>query len=505
MATTSLPLPTTGFASTDREIAAIDASVRWPVIFCFLTAVHWMVTGTFLLVYACSLMHPQNAMPILSLLVDLSARCSFFTYGRIWPAAIDCLFYGWASTAGLGLIIWLMARLSHVPVRATAALMTGVVFWNLGISIGLAAIFLGYGNSIELLEFPLFASVVMWFAYALIGIWAVATFLARRSEPAHLAQAWLLAALFAFPWLLAAGSQLLSNRPLPGTGVVQELIGMWYVHGIYTLWLAPIGLAALYYLIPKISGVTVRSTNGRVAFWTWIVLAPWTAVHDLVGSPVPAETVTIGLILSGLIFIPVSMIGFTLVRAAFEGEDKTHHGIVFPFLNLGAVFFVIAGLIEQLLSVRGADDVLRFTMFREANQFIWLFGFFSFIAFGAIYYILPRLLDFGWRSALLIKAHYYASLYGILLVIAMLGFGGVMQGLTLESPDAQVSIMTASQLDFSFYIATTLCIGLVSIGNGIFAFHLAWLLLDWLRFGVRHNRLASEILVEPYTAPEVKA
>jgi len=118
-----------------------------------------------------------------------------------------------------------------------------------------------------------------------------------------------------------------------------------------------------------------------------------------------------------------------------------------------------------------------------------------------MYYIVPRLLNFGWRSALLIKAHYYASLYGILLVLALLGFGGVMQGLALENPDPHVTIATSNTDARSFYIATTMCIGLISIGNGIFALHLGWMFLDWLRVKVRGSRLASEILMEPYEAP----
>src|SRR5271155_3333216 len=101
-----------GFASTDPELAAVDRSLRWPVMFCLLTAVHWMVVGTFLLVYASSLTHPQDSVPILGLFVDLSTYCSFFTFGRVWPAAIDSLVYGWASLAGLGLAIWLIARTS---------------------------------------------------------------------------------------------------------------------------------------------------------------------------------------------------------------------------------------------------------------------------------------------------------------------------------------------------------------------------------------------------------
>ena len=43
-----------------------------------------------------------------------------------------------------------------------------------------------------------------------------------------------------------------------------------------------------------------------------------------------------------------------------------------------------------------------------------------------------------------------------------------------------------------------MCISLIAIGNGVFALHLGWMLIDWLRLRVRGNRLAAEILVEPY-------
>ena len=203
------PAADKGFASTDPELAAVDASVRWPVMLCFLTAVHWLVVGTFLLVYASSLAHPQDTFPILGLLVSLSHNFSMFTYGRVWPAAIDTLIYGWASTAGLGLAIWLLARMGRTPARAPAALMTGVVFWNLGVATGLTGIFLGDSSSVEFLEFPAYASWILWIAYAVFALWAVATYLARRPGNDHIAQAWVLVGLFAFPWLYATGSILL--------------------------------------------------------------------------------------------------------------------------------------------------------------------------------------------------------------------------------------------------------------------------------------------------------
>jgi cytochrome c oxidase cbb3-type subunit 1 len=501
------PVVHKGFVSTDPELAAVDASVRWPVLVCLLSAVHWMVVGTFLMVYASSLTHPQDSFPILGLFVDLSNNFSMFTYGRVWPAGIDALVYGWCSTAGLGLAIWLLARMSRSPALSPASLMTAVIFWNLGVATGLTGIFLGDSTGVELLEFPYYASWMLWFAYAVFALWAVATYMGRRPGHDHIAQAWILVALFAFPWLYGPGSTLLSSsHPLPGSGVIQEVIAAWYVHGLYTLWLAPLGLGLLYYLVPKISTLPVRfGSKTKLAFWTWIIFAPWTGVHDLVGGPFPAETVTVGLILSGLIFIPVATIGMNLVSTAFEAEEKQGHhgGIVFPFLVLAAVMFVLAGLSEQILSIRSANELLRFTLFRECNALLWVYGFFSFVVFGSIYYIVPRLIDFGWRSSMLIKIHYYTSIYGILLVIAVLGFGGFMQGVTLENPEPAVTISSAVVVTTSYHIATTMCISLIALGNGVFAFHLGWMLIDWLRLRVRANKLASEILVEPYDGDTV--
>ena len=144
----------------------------------------------------------------------------------------------------------------------------------------------------------------------------------------------------------------------------------------------------------------------------------------MVGGPFPGGMVTIGLILSGLIFVPVALMGYSLISTCAAGEEKHHDSVVLPFLTLACGAFVAVGILEEILSFRGANNVLRFTLFRECNLLLWVYGFFSLVVFGAMYYIVPRLLDFGLAPRrFLLKAHYYAAIYGVLLVIAMLGFG----------------------------------------------------------------------------------
>jgi cytochrome c oxidase cbb3-type subunit 1 len=473
------------FTSSDPELAAVDASVRVPVVASLLAAVHWMVTGTVLAVYAASLRHPADQMPILDMFNWLAEHCAPFTFGRVYPAGIDALLYGWIGSAAMGLIMWVLARMGRTPVRSPAALMTAVVFWNLGVAAGLVGIFMGQSTSVELLEFPGYADVVLWCSFALFAYWSILNYLQRGSGHDQIGQWWILVGLLSFAWLFGAGSLTL-HRPLPGSGVIQGMLSAWYVHGIFTLFLAPVGLGVLYYLIPKCSGLALRhAAHVRLAFWTWILVAPWTAVHDMVGGPFNEATVSVGLIFSGIIFLPVALIGLSLVKTSGDGEHKHHESLVLPFLNVASLFFVAAGVCEQMLSVRTLNVVLHFTMFRQANLLLWVYGFFSFIIFGAFYYILPRMLNFGWRSALLVKAHYYASVYGIILVVAFLAFGGVEQGVTLENPDPRITILNANQNVLSFNIAATLCLCVVAIGNAIFAYHLGWTFLEWLRGGPR--------------------
>ena len=81
----------------------VEATLRFPVIMFLSSAVFWLIAGSFLgCLAAWKLVVPS--------LLDGSA---WLTYGRIQPAAENALLYGWASQAGIGLGLWLLARLGR--------------------------------------------------------------------------------------------------------------------------------------------------------------------------------------------------------------------------------------------------------------------------------------------------------------------------------------------------------------------------------------------------------
>ena len=86
------------------ERAEIDKSVRFPVMLFFTSAAVWLFVAT-ALGFLSSL---KLAVP--TMFQDMP----IFGYGRLFPAHMNALVYGWAMQAGMGVILWIMVRLTRV-------------------------------------------------------------------------------------------------------------------------------------------------------------------------------------------------------------------------------------------------------------------------------------------------------------------------------------------------------------------------------------------------------
>src|SRR4051812_20181970 len=133
------------------ERALIDASTRLPVLMFYSSAIVWLLIGTLLAMLVSIKMHSP----------DLLASCGFLTWGRVRPAHVNIMIYGWASMAGMGTAIWLMARLCRTILRHPLLLVAGAAFWNLGVMIGTGAVLAGQTTGYQWLEFPPYAAVVL--------------------------------------------------------------------------------------------------------------------------------------------------------------------------------------------------------------------------------------------------------------------------------------------------------------------------------------------------------
>jgi cytochrome c oxidase cbb3-type subunit I len=458
--------PTISAAAGDAEQlerARIDASTRVPVLMFYASAMVWLLIGTLLAGFVSFKLHSP----------DWFSDVSFLTWGRLRPVHMNVMVYGWASMVAMGTAIWLMARLCRTTLRHPLIIVTGIWFWNIGVVIGVIGILMGYSTGYDWLEFPPYAAVVLFVAYALIISWAVLMFRFRRGDQIYITQWYLLAAFLWFPWLYAAAQAMLFVVPVQG--VMQAAVSWWYANNLLFLWFGAIALGTAYYMIPKVIGRPVYSYHlATIGFWTYALFSSWTGMQRLVDGPFPAWMITASVAATILTIIPVATVGLNHHMTMQGYFPVMRYSPTLRFTVFGAMSYTVFSLVGVLISLRSTARYLHFTEASIAYSHLGLYAFFTMVMFGSMYYIVPRLVGREWRYATLIKLHFWASAYGIGLMSLMLLVGGFVQGASQNDPS--LSFMESVGSVLPYLRGRTLSALLLTLSHFIFAFHFGLML-----------------------------
>jgi len=488
-AATSIPVSaSTPDINDAADRAAIDASCRLPVLSFFASAVFWLIVGTvFALLASIKLHNPLFAVEIPASLAHwlnqfyplvpantVETLNGALTFGRVRPAHLNTVAYGWASTAALGVGIWLMARLCRVQLRYPRFVTAAAVIWNIGVFVGTAAILVGESTGVEWLEFPPYATLILFIAYALISIWAVDMFVHRRPGHVYVSQWYIMAALFWFPWLYATANILIHHESVQGS--VSAIVNWWYGHNALGLWFTPMGLAAAYYFIPKVIGRPVHSYYlSAFGFWSLALFYSWNGGHHLIGGPLPAWVITASIVASVMMVIPVVVTAINHHMTMRGNFHVLEYSPTLRFVVFGAMSYTLASLQGTTMAIRSLNTVTHFTDYTIGHSHLGLYAFFTMIMFGSMYYIVPRLVGCEWRSAVLIKIHFWSCAYGIIFMVLILTVGGLMQGLMMRDAAIGFDKIVENMAVYKYFRSVSGV--LLTVGHVVFAFHFALMLL----------------------------
>jgi cytochrome c oxidase cbb3-type subunit 1 len=469
-----------------RERAEIDSSTRLPVLLFFGSAIFWLLLGSLLgLVSAWKMTHPA--------FLD---QMAWLTFGRLRPAHMNTVVYGWASAAGIGVGLWLMARLCRIPLIHSKLLVSAAIFWNIGVLVGVLGILAGDSRSIEWLEFPGYATPILFIAYALIGIWAIIMFRYRKPGHVYVSQWYLLAAFLWFPWLYATANILLVWQPIQGSA--QGAVNWWFAHNVVGLWFTPIGLASAYYMIPKVIGRPICGYHLSVlGFWSLALFFSWTGMAHLIGGPFPAWMISASVAASVMMFVPVVAVAINHSMTMRGHFDALKSSPTLRFTVFGAMAYTIASLQGASMAIPSLNTITHFTDYTIGHSHLGLYAFFTMMMFGAMYYIVPRLTGWEWPSAAAIRWHFWLVATGIVLMVVALTIGGILQGLAQYDP--QSTFQASLELATPFRWVRGISGFLLLAGHIVFA---ALFLVMVLKIG--HRRAEPALLGDPSDAhPEV--
>ena len=469
--TTVQPAATAGdtaLISARDSSAEIDASCRWPLLLLFTSGTLWLVLGTLLGLLAAIKFHAPNML----------SDCPWLTLGRVRPAALNAVVYGFASQAGMGVLIWMLCRLGGVRLAFQWPVIVGWKLWNIGVTVGVIAILAGASTGFELLEMPRYASGILLIAYLLIGLCAVATFTMRRQRELFPSQWYLLVALFWFPWAYIIGNDLLLVDPVRGT--LQAVVNAWYVGNLLGLWLAPIGLAAIFYFLPKLTGRPLFSSPlASFAFWCFTFFSAWSGLTTLVGAPVPRWMPAVSSAATLCLLVPILANGWNWYFTHAGNPSAWKKDVVLKFIYAAAACFLLHGIASIVLALPRVSELASLTWAGPGRHLFFLHGFVTLALFGAIYYILPRVLQVNWANQAWIQIHLLCTVAGAALLFVGLVLGGLTQGAKMA--DVNVSFVVLAKKMAPFVGLSSLGMLVLLFGQGLFLGNLALMLRDFCR------------------------
>lgn len=418
----------------DVARAGIDRVGKGPVLFLLSTGVAWLVIGSVFGLIASLKMHWP----------DWLAHSAPLSFGRARTLHLNMVIYGWLSGAGIGVVLWLLPRIFHTPLRYPKLVYFGGFVWTIALVAGTVSVGAGWSDGVEWLEIPWQIASLLAIAVLCFAIAGIATAANRQVRHIYVSGWYFLAGLVWFPFMY-----VIANIPYLHMGTQQTTMNWWFAHNVLGLWLTPIGVGAAYYIIPKIIGKPVYSYSvSLLGFWGLALFYSQVGIHHIIGGPVPTWVVTLSIVHSLMMFVPVIAVAINHHVTVAQNLWAVRQSMALRFVALGALMYTIVSFQGSLQALRSVNSVTHFTHFTVAHAHLGVYAFVTWVLFGTVYYLMPHFMGRSWPYPKLITLHFWLVVGGFAIYFTALTVGGWIQGLYLLEPTTHFGEMTQAMLHY---------------------------------------------------------
>ncbi|WP_369994257.1 cytochrome-c oxidase, cbb3-type subunit I [Winogradskyella sp.] len=363
---------------------------------------------------------------------NMTDGVSWLSFGRLRPLHTNAVIFAFVGNAIFAGVYYSLQRL--LKARMYSDLLSNINFWGWQLIIVGAAITLplGYTTSKEYaeLEWPFdIAIAVIWVAF---GINMIGTILKRRQRHLYVA-IWFYLATFVTVAVLHIFNSL--ELPVSGlksysvyAGVQDALVQWWYGHNAVAFFLTTPFLGLMYYFVPKAANRPVYSYRlSIVHFWSLIFIYIWAGPHHLLYTALPEWAQHLGVAFSIMLLAPSwgGMInGLLTLRGAW---DKVRTDPVLKFMVVAITGYGMATFEGPMLSLKNVNAIAHYTDWIIAHVHVGALAWNGFLAFGMIYWLIPRLFKTKLHSVGLANAHFWIGTLGIVLYALPMYVAGFAQ------------------------------------------------------------------------------
>ncbi len=336
-------------------------------------------------------------------LPDLTGGWLPVGWGRLRYAHTQGIMLGWLGNAFFAFLYHAVPVLTGRPVtsRRLGAWLFGL--WNFAVVLpGWLLVLAGFSQPLEWAEFPLVVD-----AFAILGLALAAV----QFLPPFFRQG--LESLYVSSWYVI-GALIFTLLAYPMGNIVPELVpgaagaafsGLW-IHDAVGLFVTPLALAILYFVIPATTGRPIYSHFlSMVGFWGLFFFYPLNGTHHYVYSVIPMAA-QVGAIASSALLGVIVVIVVTNLLLSLRGAGLFPRDAGLKFVAMSTVFYVIVSVQGAVQAQMRVNQSVHFTDWVIGHSHLAMLGFATFAALGGLIHAWQRVpharynpvaIDWGYR------------------------------------------------------------------------------------------------------------
>ncbi|MCP4267255.1 MAG: cytochrome-c oxidase, cbb3-type subunit I [Candidatus Brocadiaceae bacterium] len=377
---------------------------------------------------------------------QLNFNTSWLTFGRLRPLHTNAALFAFAGNAIFAGIYHSTQRL--LKTRLLSDGLSKLHFWGWQFIIVLAVITLplglSQGKEYAELEWPIdLAVVLIWVVFAINFF---GTLLKRNEKHLYVAIWFYIATIVTVALLYIVNAICIPvgmfKSYIVFAGIQDALVQWWYGHNAVAFFLTTPFLGLMYYYLPKAANRPIYSYRLSVIhFWSLVFMYIWAGPHHLLNTALPEWLQILGIAFSVMLWAPSwggAVNGILTLRGAWH---LLRTDPIIKFFVAAITFYAMATFEGPLLSIKAVNSLGHYTDWIVGHVHLGTLGWNGFLAFGIVYFIVPKLWKTELYSKNLANIHFWVGTLGILLYYVSMLAAGITQGLMWRAVDASGNLV----------------------------------------------------------------
>lgn len=356
----------------------------------------------------------------------------YIHFGRVRPVHVGSVAILWLYSVGVGFFYYFVPRLCGISIWSSKLAYWSAGIWWFALVTGVLSYPFGTNFGWEYAELPdwvwwipvkpLF--VVAW-SMALINIFMT---IANRVYPKMYVSLWYtMGTMIWGTFTYLVGSYAINWVP---EGISRVNVSWFYVHNLVGLIFTPMGLAAAYYFLPKLSNTPIYSHRlSMVGFWSIAFFYGWIGAHHMIHGPISQWLQTVSIVFSIWLFIPVWTVVHNLFYTLLPKWKEYTQSAPVRFIMMGTLFYLITCVQGPIMALRNVNEITSKTDWIIGHSHVSLFATFTFFAFAGVYQVIPTITKKPLWSKRMADWHFSLTMLGSVPFLFALWVGGFYQGL----------------------------------------------------------------------------